>query len=407
MTQIATVPKLTTLTACIVCGKPPQELLDLGNQYLTDFLDHPDSNHPKAPLKLMLCADCGLTQLHQVVDRDALFRNYHYRSGVNAMVRKHLLELTREVHKKAKLRDWDIVLDIGSNDGTFLKSFETPQRIAGIDPAANMGTYFRFEGYFTAANYRSLALGSQPRAIASLSMFYDLLEPTKFAQDVALVLAQDGLWVCEMNYLGSMLQKNAYDFIGHEHVAEYSLQAFQKAIVPAGLEVVDVSLNDLNGGTARYWVAHKGKHPLSATVAAWVSWERGFFTTAAFERFRDNVKTEVWELGRLIRTEVRAGKRVWAKGASTRGMTLLQTVELDNSWIEAISDANPLKHGKYVAGLNIPVRSNEEMRKEQPDYLLILPWAFAEEFVAQEREYLRKGGRMVIPLPSVRTVSGV
>ena len=411
MTPAPAVPKLTTLNGCIVCGGDVQELLDLGNQYLTDFLDAPDANHPKSPLKLMLCADCGLTQLHQVVDRDALFRNYHYRSGVNQTVKKHLKALSEEMKHRTPLREGDLVVDIGANDGTFLENFPLQEEM-GFEPAANLwGEMFdkdlRCVGdFFSAAAFRRTGF-QQAKAVSSIAMFYDLLEPTKFASEIAEILAPDGLWVCEMNYLPSMLKNNAFDFIGHEHVAEYSLAAFERAITPAGLEVVDVSLNDLNGGSARYWVAHKGSHFLKGGVAQRRAQEKRELTTAAFESFRDGVKTVVWKLGMLIRSEVRKGKRVWAKGASTRGMTLLQTVELDNTWIEAISDANPLKHRKYVAGLNIPVRSNEEMRKEQPDYLLILPWGFAEAFIEQEHGYLKKGGTVVIPLPTVRTVVGI
>ena len=405
MTQTITLPKLTTLTTCILCDKEPQELINLGNQYLTDFLDNPDANHPKAPLQLMLCADCGLTQLHQVVDRDALFRNYHYRSGINATVRAHLKALAEDAKKRLKLISGnDIILDIGANDGTFLANFPAQWRM-GFEPALNLGgDYEQIQDFFSATAYKQRP---KPALVSSIAMFYDLLEPKKFAQDVAEILAPKGLWVCEMNYLGSMLENNAFDFIGHEHVAEYSLAAFERAITPAGLEVVDMSLNSLNGGSARYWVAHKGSQEKKDSVVYLREQERQILTTAAFESFRDNVKTVVWKLGSLIRSEVRKGKRVWAKGASTRGMTLLQTVELDNHWIEAISDANPLKHGKYVAGLNIPVRSNEEMRKEQPDYLLILPWGFAEAFIEQEHGYLKKGGTVVIPLPTVRTVVGI
>lgn len=399
-------------TGCFLCGGSLETVLDLGNHYLTDFLDAPNPNHPKAPLELMACYKCGICQLRHIVSRDALFRTYWYRSGVNSTVVAHLKALAERATEAAHLQIGDIVVDIGCNDGTLLSMFEPGYELLGFEPALNMrreemaaGHYiFIFQDYFSARAYDAWR-AQRAKLVLSIAMFYDLANPRQFVQDIHDILHPDGLWVVEMNYLGLMVEQTAYDFIGHEHVTMYFVSGFLKLIQKFGLDLEHVEFNDLNGGSVRFFVMHKGARPVHPSVQQALDGEAKYRSPAALQGFEGKARTHIHGLASWI-VELQANHRpLYAYGASTRGMTTLQSIGATNLSVQKAVDKNPEKIGRYMAGLNIPIIGEEEFRANPPAYLLVLPWGFIEEFRQREKAYLDGGGAMIVPMPVPKLIT--
>ena len=403
---------LRPLRSCLCCGGFDLEpLLDLGQHYLTDFLDAPVLDHPKAPLTLMLCNECLFAQLSHIVDRERLFRSYHYASGVNATIKKHLFDLANDLLVRLGLKASDIIVDIGANDGTFLRSFPgfMGQRV-GFEPALNLkgaaeagGNAIISEFFTKQAFLDRFGTGKRAKLVTALAMFYDLEHPVAFCQDVADILAPDGLFVVEMNYLGSILTQNAYDTIGHEHLGMYYLSTFNRVVRQAGMEVVDVSANSLNGGSFRLF-CRKRPCVTSGNVDHFLNAESERRNRRAFLDFKLRATEHIATLKRWVAEAKERSKSIYAYGASTRGNTILQAAGLDKVSITAAIDKNPAKVGKVWAGLDIPIISEEAGRQALGNYWLVLPWGFIEEFKQREAAYLAAGGHMIVPLPEPKVV---
>ncbi len=412
---------MKTRTTCRVCEGTLIPILSLGELYVSDFpaADQPDS--VKAPLELVLCQRCHLLQLKHTVPAENLYRNYWYRSGTNQMMRDALADIANTGERLAHLRAGDAVLDIGCNDGTLLASYKTAGIYKiGCDPAQNLAQYSRqvadklIVGFFKSEEWeRDVDLiACRPEIVTTIAMFYDLEDPNQFVADVKNVIHRDGVWIAQMSYLPLMLKTNELGNICHEHLEYYSLQSFEYLLSIHGLEIVDVALNDVNGGSLRAYVRSKKADPATFGDAT--------YRSLAAERVRilceqevnmrlDNVETYTdfaFRVQRIkndvvcfIREQVGRGKKVYVYGASTKGNTILQYYGLDHTLIKAAAERNPDKWGKVTVGTRIPIVSETEARGAKPDYFLVLPWHFVDEFQARERDYLLAGGRFIMPAP--------
>lgn len=406
-------------TTCRACGTAQlTPVFSLGNHNVSNFVEVEEG--VAIPLDLVLCdvaaGGCGLLQLRHTVARELLYTTrYWYRSGINESMRRALADIARKGEQAASLRPGDIVLDIGCNDGTLLRSYTTPQlQLVGFESAVNLmsearaGTSHIFNEFFRAEPFCRRFNGAKAALITSIAMFYDLDDPNEFIADIAACLRPDGIWLIEMSYLPLMLKRNILDNICHEHLTYYSLFTLRPLLRRHGLDIVDVELNDVNGGSFRVYVRHQtSARPLSARLAELERRERPLGLNGrppydAFARRALDIKTEL--LG-FIQREVGRGRTVYVYGASTKGNTLLQFCGLDHRLITAAADRNPDKWGKKTVGTLIPIISEEEARAERPDFFLILPWHFLTEFLERERAFLERGGQFIVPLPSVRVIS--
>ena len=265
--------------------------------------------------------------------------------------------------------------------------------------------------FYSAEALRQRRPDQKAKAITSIAMFYDLEQPGVFVADVAAeALAEHGIWVMELHYLPTMLQKNAFDAIVHEHLEYYSLAVIERLIGDEGLEVISAELNDVNGGSIRLFVGHQGRHQrtgaqLEALNALRINeFELALDAPEPYERFRLAVEKVRDELLQICHEVREAGKTIHVYGASTKGNTILQYAGIDHALIDAAADRNQDKWGSETIGTKIPIISEEQSRSMNPDYYLALPWHFLDEFLEREQEFLQRGGQFIVPLPVVRMI---
>lgn len=417
---------MVTRSTCRICGsKALKPVVSLGDQFISGAFAKPDGAPPmkrRVPLDLVRCDPasdehaCGLVQLRHSVPPKVLYQSYWYRSGVNQTMRDNLAGIARVAEEIAGLKAGDLVVDIGCNDGTLLKSYRTEGiRRLGIDPS-NVVEHARAAGlevvndFFTAAALRSAVPEQKPKVITSIAMFYDLENPHLFVGDIKDALHEEGIWVLELSYLPLMLEMNSFDTICHEHLEYYSLAPMERLFAEHGLEVIDVTLNDINGGSFRIAVSHAGKVKPSPEAHARMQqlrlkeFDLALDTDAPYKVFRNNIKKIRADLVTFLKKAKAQKKVVHGYGASTKGNTTLQYCGITPGLVSAIADRNPDKWGSSTIGTDIPIISEEESRKRKPDYYLVLPWHFIEEFKKREQDFLGRGGKFVLPMPEVHLV---
>ena len=367
---------------------------------------------PKAPLTLVQCETCGLVQLAHDFDGDDLFRqSYGYRSGINEAMVSHLREIAYNVMYRANFQSGDIVLDIGSNDGTSLSFYREAKgvRRIGIDPTiANFKSYYEagietLGDFFTDKNFKSIAGNQKAKAITSISMLYDLPNPNAFVADIASTLAPGGLWVFEQSYLPLMVERSSFDTICHEHLEYYGMHQINLLLKRHGLRAFDVRVNDVNGGSFQVWACHSDGPHLTNEAAIDVLLRKeileGYLGPKPIRALGEITEAARQRTLAFLEECVSSGKRVHGYGASTKGNTLLQHFGITARLLPAIADRNADKFGSRTPGTSIPIVSEEESRSAMPDYYFVLPWHFRSGFISREKRFLERGGKFVFPLP--------
>jgi hypothetical protein len=392
-------------------------VLDLGVQALTGvFPSSPDVHVSEGPLQLMLCPESGLLQLnHSFAPEEMYGDNYGYRSGLNQSMVSHLSDKIAYLERLSPLRPGDVVVDIGSNDATSLKAYKAPGiRRIGIDPTGKkFAEYYPADvelipDFFSSTTYRTKESKSA-RIITSIAMFYDLEAPIQFAKEIESILADDGIWHFEQSYMPSMLRTNSYDTICHEHLEYYSLGVVKKILEAAGMRLVDVAMNGINGGSFAVTAAKRDNFSIKTNQAV-IDWllgqedRMGLQTPRPYRDFEERVFRHRDDLVRLIRSLNDAGKKVLGYGASTKGNVLLQFCGFTNKDILAIAEVNEEKYGRVTPGTHIPIISETEARAMKPDYFLVLPWHFKDGIMRREKEFLSNGGNLIFPFPEIEIV---
>lgn len=395
-------------------------ILNLGHQALTGvFPKKTDDPVTVGPLELVWCPDSGLLQLKHSYDSSEMYgENYGYRSGLNQSMVNHLRDKVAYLERIVKLEDGDVVVDVGSNDATTLKAYQSKTlRRIGIDPTGKkFASFYPAEitlvpDFFSAAAYRSVESARNARIVTSIAMLYDLEAPIDFARQVESILADDGVWHFEQSYMPSMLRTNSYDTICHEHLEYYSLQVVGSILEAAGLTIADVVMNAVNGGSFAVTAVKQGNRTFkrNQTVIDWLLKQEenmGLATSKPYREFEERVFAHRNDLKRLVQNLVADGKKVVGYGASTKGNVLLQFCGLTPNEITAIAEVNPDKYGCYTPGTLIPIVSEAEARAMKPDYFLVLPWHFKNGILNREKEFLSGGGKMIFPFPEIELIGG-
>lgn len=404
---------------CRICGnKHLTPVLNLGEQMLTGvFPREKGSKVTTGPLRLVKCVGgnevCGLLQLEHSYDLAEMYgENYGYRSGLNANMVAHLHGKVKKVLDKVKVKQGDLIIDIGSNDSTTLQAYpSTGLSLVGIDP-----TGLKFHKYYPAhvqliPEFFSSSLlkerfpGKKAKVITSFSMFYDLEAPMVFMKEIHDVLADDGIWVFEQSYMPTMLEMNSYDTVCHEHLEYYALRQIKWMADRVGFNIIDVEFNDVNGGSFSVMASKATGNGLSVTPSVQKilddERESGIDTLEPYEAFAKRVSDSKLDLLNFISAAHADGKTVAALGASTKGNVVLQYCGLTEKDIPFIGEVNADKFGCYAPGTWIPIIPEEELLAKQPDYLLILPWHF-KKFFKQNPKFSKE--RLMTPLPKVAAI---
>jgi SAM-dependent methyltransferase len=406
------------VTECRVCGKKElTSILSLGNQFISDFTET-GKGKTKIPLELILCNaeenGCGLLQLKHNIPGELMYKEYWYQSGINQSMKNALADITEKAEKIIKLNENDLVLDIGCNDGTLLRSYKSKVFLAGFEPSNVFPLALKesnkiINDYFNFEAFEKEFKNKKAKIITSIAMFYDLPNPNKFVSDIKKILDEKGIWIIQMSYLPLMLEQNAFDNICHEHLEYYSLSALEFLLKKHELEIFDAELNDVNGGSFRVYIQHKnaGFNELKENKGNLEKLrlkekEMKLNSKKTYEEFAERVKKLKEKLIEFIKKEKQKGKKIYAYGASTKGNVLLQYYGLDYNLIEGAAERNPIKYGKKTVGTKIPIISEEEARKKA-DYFLVLPWHFKKEFLEREKEFLKKG-KFIFPLPEIKII---
>lgn len=421
-----TIMHLIFRKTCRICGSTAlTRVIDLGPHHLQGSFIRADRPLPplrKISTELVRCDPtrdekaCGLLQTSVTVPPAVLYASYWYRSGTNETMRTHLRGIAEQAMRMVA-NDPALALDIGCNDGTLLRGYPASIRRIGVDPSdiaqEAAGEIEVVNDFFPSPALLQLLGDRRCDIITSIAMFYDLENPVEFVEHLKKLLSVNGIWIFEMSYMPTMLTMNSYDTICHEHIEYYSFAVVERLLGMSGLKVVDVAFNDINGGSLRCYATHKDCQNYNdpTRFAAIDEVRRKEFdleldTDQPYCGFQERIERHRQELNKLLKDLKRSGKSVHVYGASTKGNTILQWCGIDSSVITCAADRNPEKVGAHTIGTEIPIVSEEESRAMNPDYYLVLPWHFREEFVQREAETLARGTKFIFPLPEIQIVGG-
>jgi novobiocin biosynthesis protein NovU/D-mycarose 3-C-methyltransferase len=387
--------------------------LDLGKTALANRFVHPQRVHepePAFPLRAVLCLDCGLVQIDEEVPPEVLFKNYIYVSGTSELIHAHAEFLARHFHRRCPLRSGDLVLEAASNDGTVLRAFhQHGVRTVGIEPAENIAARANQQGVQTVCAFFNAQTAEQvrdrhgpARLILARHVLAHVNDLHGFVRGLATVLADDGLAVVECPHLLPFRQRVEYDTIYHEHLCYFSVGVLGTLFAFFDLELVDVIEVPIHGGSILVSAQRRGgPHQVSETVAQLLDREgrAGLHRQETWQSFGQQVARGKAALLEEI-DQLRAARRtVVGYGAPAKGMTLLSYCGLGSEHLPYLVDRSPYKQGLLTPGHHIPIHAPEKLLRDQPDVVLLLAWNFAAEIVQQQAEYIRRGGRFLVPIP--------
>jgi hypothetical protein len=403
------------------------KIVNLGNHYVSDFIksEVDYENRKKYSLDLELDENIGAARLIEVPPSNTMWGKYWYRSGINATMTKELGNIVEEITSRVRLNEDDVWLDIACNDGTLLRQVPNNLIKIGIDPAddsfvsESSKVAIIVQDYFSYNSYQRTGHGEKKaKVITTIAMFYDLIDPHPFIQDICKILDNNGVWVLQLSYTPLMIKQLAFDNICHEHAYYHSIGSFKKLFEQHGLRIVDCNLNDVNGGSFRVYVQKEssevssfGTSPLrdvcNFRLESLLEYENKYYNISnidVWKNFQNNIEALKQQTVNFIKEEKAKGKKICGYGASTKGNTLLQWFGLDNTLIDAVAERSPYKFGLKTIGTNIPILPEEEVRMMKPDYMLVLPWHFINEFIQRENEYLSNGGKFIVPCPKFEII---
>lgn len=400
-----------TVTTCRVCGHDKfHPFLDLGqiplvNRYVELGDDRPE---PRFPLRIQKCNHCHLSMLDLVVDPKILYDNYAYQSSISKTFQEHcgrLADQALKLYPNRSLQVWEIA----SNDGCMGLEFQRRgAKVLGIEPAANLAALARSRGVDSVAEFWSEKVALElkrnhpaPDLIVATNVFAHVDNLHDFLAGVRSVLPEQGRLIIEVPYLVSFIQKTEFDTAYHEHLSYFLLYPIREVARRAGLELIDVDLLEIHGGSVR---AHIGQGNPGPKVQKLLHEEErlGFYDAKIYDEFSKHVQQIREELVSFLTALRQRGRTISAFGASAKGNVLLNYCHLTSEMFEYVSDDTLAKQGKLYPGLRIPIVSRDALIRSPTDYLVILAWNFYEEIKTSLAGYMSGGGRLVCPLPTLK-----
>jgi SAM-dependent methyltransferase len=397
------------------------KFLDLGFTPLADQFRRKDQlleSEIYYPLNVYVCDSCGLVQLGHVVSPEILYRNdYPYESSTTATGKKHWNEFASSVVERFNLSKKDLVVDIGSNVGVLLKSFKDRDiRICGIDPAANIVIIAQQNNIETICDFFNedsakeiIKRHGKASVITATNVFAHVDDLTSFMKNLETLLNVDGIFIFEAPYFGNLLKNLEYDTIYHEHLSYFSLKPLIKFFEKFNMEIFDIEFRDIHGGSFRVYVSKKSKYPVNSLVNNLLFDEERnqIYSHSKLNDFADSVKNNRDELIWLLLSLKHENKKIVGVSAPAKGMTLINYCKIGDNILDFITEKSELKIGRFTPGMHIPVKTDDALLEEKPDYALLLAWNFADEIIKNNFLYLKNGGKFIIPIPKPTIIDKV
>ena len=404
-------------TTCMSCGSSAlHEFIDLGDQPNGNSFPMEGDTEGELffPFAMLVCKECWLVQIRQFPSAELLFSDHPYVTGLNVPIVRHFEALSKKLVQELDLKPNSLVIDIGANDGTLLKAFrENGMRVLGIDPGKRTGALAKEFGitvgrtFFGEETARSLTqLGLQPDLITATAVFYHIPDLHDFVAGLAYVMTDDSVFVAQCVSLSDVVAKNQYDHFYLEHSCIYSIIALTRLFEAHGMRLFDVEHIDVHGGSfLAKAVRDSSPRKTQPSVQAAIESEQkaGLDRLETFQAFAERVRKNREDLNASLRRLKEEGKRVFALGAPVKGSTLLNYCGIDSALVECATELNPFKIGHLTPGTHIPI-VDEKALQEEPDVYLILTWNFLDYWTEHFADYLEKGGRFLVPVPTVRMI---
>ncbi len=410
---------LTNNKYCRMCkSSDVVKFLDLGFSPPSDnFLKEAQLEFPEIhyPLTVYVCNRCGLCQLGFIVSGELLFNeNYPYESSVTNTGRDHFHKMAVQICNRFNITSNSLAIDIGSNVGVLLSGFKSMGlHVLGIEPSSNIAKTAVKNGINTISEFFSSELAfkilkqyGKASIITGTNVFAHIDDLHDFAKAVDILLTEEGVIVLEAPYLGKMLDNLEYDTIYHEHLSYLSLKPMCKFFGELGMDVFDIEMHVIHGGTMRYFIGRKNKRPISENISKFLQLEEDdkIHSIERLKKFSSDVENHRSQLNRLLTDLKREGKKIIGISAPAKGNTLLNYCRIGPEILDYITEKSSLKIGKFTPGMHIPVYSDDILSKDKSDYALILAWNFAEEIIRNNQEYHNNGGKFIIPIPVPRII---
>ena len=402
------------MLTCRMCqSKNLYRFLDLGftppaDQFRRkDQMKEPEINYP---LEVFMCDDCGLAQLGHVVSPEVLYRmDYPYESSTTKTGREHWNTFAQRVVKRLNLEKNDLVVDIGSNVGVLLGAFKSQgMRIQGVDPAANIVMLAHERGIDTICDFfnretaeKILREKGAASVITGTNVFAHIDDLYLLMKNILMLLKENGVFIFEAPYFVNLIKMIEYDTIYHEHLSYFSVKPLLRFFALFDMEVFDIELVDIHGGSFRVYVGRKSQRPVSPVISQLLNEEEAMqlYSHKTMDHFADAVRKNKMDLTWLLHSLKHEGKRVVGVSAPAKGMTLLNYCKIGTELLDVVTEKSALKIGRFTPGMHIPVVSDSYLLEERPDYAMLLAWNFADEIMKNLHEYREGGGKFIIPIP--------